>query len=141
MYKIGELSKIADIPIKTLRYYDEVGILPPAHIDQFTGYRYYDDESILNIEMIKSLKSVNFTLQEIKEYMINKDDKLFLNKQEEIKNEIRFLEERYRKLSIMIKKEQNEKVKMRSLFPKELDTNKDRKERRYYEKRKFRDYL
>lgn len=141
MYKIGELSKIVDIPIKTLRYYDEVGILPPAHIDQFTGYRYYDDESILNIEMIKSLKSVNFTLQEIKEYMINKDDKLFLNKQEEIKNEIRFLEERYRKLSIMIKKEQNEKVKMRSLFPKELDTNKERKERRYYEKRKFRDYL
>lgn len=141
MYKIGELSKIADIPIKTLRYYDEVGILPPAYIDQFTGYRYYDDESILNIEMIKSLKSVNFTLQEIKEYMINKDDKLFLNKQEEIKNEIRFLEERYRKLSIMIKKEQNEKVKMRSLFPKELDTNKERKERRYYEKRKFRDYL
>lgn len=141
MYKIGELSKIVDIPIKTLRYYDEVGILPPAHIDQFTGYRYYDDESILNIEMIKSLKSVNFTLQEIKEYMINKDDKLFLNKQEEIKNEIRFLEERYRKLSIMIKKEQNEKVKMRSLFPKGLDTNKERKERRYYEKRKFRDYL
>lgn len=141
MYKIGELSKIVDISIKTLRYYDEIGILPPAHIDQFTGYRYYDDESILNIEMIKSLKSVNFTLQEIKEYMINKDDKLFLNKQEEIKKEIRFLEERYRKLSIMIKKEQNEKVKMRSLFPKELDTNKERKERRYYEKRKFRDYL
>ena len=141
MYKIGELSKIVDIPIKTLRYYDEVGILPPAHIDQFTGYRYYDDESILNIEMIKSLKSVNFTLQEIKEYMINKDDKLFLNKQEEIKNEIRFLEERYRKLSIMIKKEQNKKVKVRSLLPKDLDTNKERKERRYYEKRKFRDYL
>lgn len=141
MYKIGELSKIVDIPIKTLRYYDEVGILPPAHIDQFTGYRYYDDESILNIEMIKSLKSVNFTLQEIKEYMINKDDKLFLNKQEEIKKEIRFLEERYRKLSIMIKKEQNEKVKVRSLLPKDLDTNKERKERRYYEKRKFRDYL
>ena len=141
MYKIGELSKIVDISIKTLRYYDETGILPPAHIDQFTGYRYYDDESILNIEMIKSLKSVNFTLQEIKEYMINKDDKLFLNKQEEIKNEIRFLEERYRKLSIMIKKEQNEKVKVRSLLPKDLDTNKERKERRYYEKRKFRDYL
>lgn len=141
MYKIGELSKIVDISIKTLRYYDGIGILPPAHIDQFTGYRYYDDESILNIEMIKSLKSVNFTLQEIKEYMINKDDKLFLNKQEEIKNEIRFLEERYRKLSIMIKKEQNKKVKVRSLLPKDLDTNKERKERRYYEKRKFRDYL
>ena len=124
-----------------MRYYDEIGILPPAHIDQFTGYRYYDDESILNIEMIKSLKSVNFTLQEIKEYMINKDDKLFLNKQEEIKKEIRFLEERYRKLSIMIKKEQNEKVKVRSLLPKDLDTNKERKERRYYEKSKFRDYL
>ncbi len=141
MYKIGELSKIVDIPIKTLRYYDEVGILTPALIDKFTGYRYYDDESILNVEMIKSLKSVNFTLQEIKEYMLNQDEKLFLDKQEEIRNEIRFLEERYKKLSLMIKKEKNEKVKVRSLLPKNLDTNEERIVRRHYERKKFRDYL
>ena len=141
MYKIGELSKIVDIPIKTLRYYDEVGILTPALIDKFTGYRYYDDESILNVEMIKSLKSVNFTLQEIKEYMLNKNEKLFLDKQEEIRNEIRFLEERYRKLSLMIKKEKKEKVKVRSLLSKDLDTNEERIVRRRYERKKFREYL
>lgn len=78
MYKIRELSKIVDIPVRNLRYYDEFEILTPTQIDQFTGYRYYDDESILNVEMIKSLKSVNFTLNEIKEYMLNKDEKIFL---------------------------------------------------------------
>ena len=53
MYKIGELSKIVDIPVKTLRYYDDFGILVPSKIDEFTGYRYYDDNSILDCELIK----------------------------------------------------------------------------------------
>lgn len=43
MYKIRELSKIGDIPVRNLRYYDEIEILTPTQIDQFTGYRYYDD--------------------------------------------------------------------------------------------------
>ena len=40
MYKIGELSKLCSIPVKTLRYYDDIGLLRPDHIDKFTGYRY-----------------------------------------------------------------------------------------------------
>ena len=41
MYKIGELSKLSNLPIKTLRYYDSEGLLSPDYIDAFTGYRYY----------------------------------------------------------------------------------------------------
>ncbi len=41
MYKIGELSKLSQIPVKTLRFYDAEGILVPDEIDEFTGYRYY----------------------------------------------------------------------------------------------------
>ena len=41
MYKIGELSALCRIPVKTLRFYDSEGILTTVYIDNFTGYRYY----------------------------------------------------------------------------------------------------
>jgi len=41
MLKIGEFSKIAQVSIKTLRYYDRMGLLKPAHIDRYSSYRYY----------------------------------------------------------------------------------------------------
>ncbi len=41
MLKIGEFSKLAHVTVKTLRHYSQVGLLMPAHIDHFTGYRYY----------------------------------------------------------------------------------------------------
>ena len=41
MYKIGELSKLSNIPVKTLRFYDLEGLIRPDRVDEFTGYRYY----------------------------------------------------------------------------------------------------
>jgi len=41
MFKIGEFSKLTQVSIRMLRYYDETGLLKPAQIDQFTGYRSY----------------------------------------------------------------------------------------------------
>ena len=38
MLKIGDFSKIAYVTIKALRYYDELGLLKPVNVDQFTGY-------------------------------------------------------------------------------------------------------
>ena len=46
MYKIGEYSKITDLAVRTLRYYDEIGVLKPEYIDDFSGYRYYTDRNI-----------------------------------------------------------------------------------------------
>lgn len=45
MYKIGEFSKLVGIPIRTLRYYDDYGILKPSITDNFTGYRYYNEDN------------------------------------------------------------------------------------------------
>ena len=39
MYKIGDFSKIVDIPVRTLRFYAQYGVLQPSEIDEFTGYR------------------------------------------------------------------------------------------------------
>ena len=46
MYKIGDFSKKTNVPIKTLRYYDEINLFKPAYQDYFTGYRYYENNQI-----------------------------------------------------------------------------------------------
>lgn len=141
MYKIGELSKIVDIPIKTLRYYDEYGILHPTKIDDFTGYRFYDDNSILECQLIKLLKSVNFTLEEIKQYKENFSKDILLNKQKEIIEEINFLNKKYERLATMIK-EANNSPNLPKVYTKiPVEPNEDKVLRRKYERRNFREYL
>ena len=66
MYKIGELSKLSNIPVKTLRYYDLEGILCPDLVDAFTGYRYYSAAKLSDCYRILALKELGFTLEEIK---------------------------------------------------------------------------
>lgn len=66
MYKIGELSKLTKIPVKTLRFYDNEGILSPDKIDEFTGYRYYSASKISDCYRILAFKELGFTLEQIK---------------------------------------------------------------------------
>jgi predicted transcriptional regulator YdeE len=63
--KIGEFSKIAQVSIKTLRYYDRVGLLKPAHIDRYNGYRYYKLEQLVRLNHILALKDLDFSLDQI----------------------------------------------------------------------------
>lgn len=67
MYKIGELSKLCNIPVKTLRYYDSEGILCPEEIDTFTGYRYYSASQLSDCYRILALKELGFTLEQIRD--------------------------------------------------------------------------
>ena len=67
MLRIGEFSKLTGVPIRTLRYYDEIDLFKPAEIDLFTDYRYYKEEQVADLELINKLKSVGFTLDEIKQ--------------------------------------------------------------------------
>ncbi len=46
MFRIGEFSQMAQVTIRTLRHYDELGLLKPVHIDRFTDYRYYTIEQL-----------------------------------------------------------------------------------------------
>ena len=69
MYKIGELSKLSKIPVKTLRYYDREGILFPDYIDPLSGYRYYNAIKLSDCYRIVSLKELGFHLSEIREIL------------------------------------------------------------------------
>lgn len=72
-FLIGEVSKRCNIPIKTLRYYDEIGLLKPKKIDNTNNYRYYSKRQILYISIIKDLKESDFSLEHIKKLM-KRDD-------------------------------------------------------------------
>ncbi len=69
MLKIGEFSKIAQVSVKTLRYYDRMGLLKPAHIDRYSGYRYYSLEQLVRLNRILALKDLDFSLDQIAELL------------------------------------------------------------------------
>ena len=66
MLSIGEFSKICQVSAKTLRYYDEIGLLRPEEINPENGYRYYRVEQLERMLFINRLKSYHFSLEEIK---------------------------------------------------------------------------
>ena len=65
MFRIGEFSRIGCVTIDTLRHYDTLGLLKPAKVDPFTGYRYYTARQLQSLNRIVALKEVGFSLEEI----------------------------------------------------------------------------
>ena len=60
---------------KTLRYYDQIGLLKPARVDRFSGYRHYAEEQALVFVKIKNLQSAGFSIDEIRE-LLDKDNEV-----------------------------------------------------------------
>ena len=71
-YSIGQVSNICKIPIKTLRYYDEMKILIPNVRKETSNYRYYEREQLTTAFMIRQLRQLGFNLKDIKE-IISRD--------------------------------------------------------------------
>lgn len=65
MYRIGLFSQITKTTIKTLRYYDEVGLLKPAYIDPENGYRYYTSNQMVDLHKVIALRQMGFTVEEV----------------------------------------------------------------------------
>lgn len=101
LYKIGEFAKLTNIPVKTLRYYDEINLLKPEEIDLFSGYRYYSDKQKEDLEIILALKEAGFSLEEIKKNKDNYSDEIMLLKKETLLREQERLDERIKKLDYL----------------------------------------
>jgi len=69
MFKIGEFSKLVRVSARMLRYYDKCGLLQPAEIDRFTGYRLYSAEQIPSLTRIITLRDMGFGVEEIAELL------------------------------------------------------------------------
>lgn len=100
---IGEVSKLKNISVKTLRFYEEIGLLKPAFINPVNKYRYYSFDQMIYIEYINFYKSSGASLKEIIEFCSDDDvDRItqFLEKQLIAANEkIKALQECCRKFN------------------------------------------
>ena len=67
--KIGEFSKMMQVTVKTLRHYEQKGLLVPYEVDEWTGYRYYSITQMQRLNTIRGLQRQGFTLEEIKELL------------------------------------------------------------------------
>lgn len=70
--KVGELAKKTGVSVRTLHYYDEIGLLEPScHTE--AGYRLYTTSDIVRLQQIKSLQQLGFSLEEIRECLERPD--------------------------------------------------------------------
>lgn len=65
MFKIRGFSQLGQVSVKTLRFYDQLGLLKPAHVDPESGYRYYNAQQLIRLNRILVFKELGFTLEQI----------------------------------------------------------------------------
>ncbi len=100
MFKIGEFSKLSKITVRMLRHYDDVGLLKPYKIDNFTGYRFYSANQLVEAIKISTYRDMGFNIAEISNLIISSD--------EEVKN---YILKKIGEINQSISSE-NEKIKM-----------------------------
>lgn len=86
-FKIGQVSKILNLPVKTIRFYEEKGLFKPSKVDEESGYRYFDEKAIEKIAQVQFLRKAGFSTSDIKN----------ISKEELAKQEIE-LNEQFQKL-------------------------------------------
>lgn len=102
MYKIGQFSKISGLTVKALRYYDKEEILKPSYRNDENLYRYYNNDDLKKAQLIKFLRSLEFSIMEIKEVIENVENENDLTYI--LQEKIKLIEENILKEKELIKK-------------------------------------
>ncbi|MFD1957368.1 MerR family transcriptional regulator [Paenibacillus thailandensis] len=100
MFKIGTFAKLAGVTEKTLRHYDQLGLLKPAHIDKESKYRFYTAEQLLTVRRIAGFKEQGLTLEQMRPLLadaaeLSKAEQTLQEKREELE---RFIQEAQRQV-------------------------------------------
>ena len=67
--QIKEFAEFTGVSVRTLHYYDEIGLLTPAFVERATGYRFYDENSLLRMQEILFYRELDFSLKSIREIL------------------------------------------------------------------------
>jgi len=113
MLKVGDFSKLAHVTVKTLRHYDELGLLRPVWTDRFSGYRYYALDQLPRLNRILALKDMGFSLAQVRQLLdssLSPDDlrHLFIQKQRELAEQVRAEQERLARVDLRIRQIEEE---------------------------------
>lgn len=60
---------MCDVPVSRIRYYDRHGVIKPCHVDDSSGYRYYDDDTLMQVTLLKYYQNTGFKLKEIEKLL------------------------------------------------------------------------
>ena len=78
MLKIGEFSKLSMLTVKALRFYEKEGLLAPAHVDEWTGYRMYDTVQLRTAARIKAFRQLGIPVVQLKAIFGGADERKIL---------------------------------------------------------------
>ena len=87
LLRIGEVARLFNLSVGTLRHYEQMGLLDPAHIDPASGYRYYGSRQLSTLNTISHLRVLDLPLTQIREFVTTRDMDLMqrqLTKQQEL---------------------------------------------------------
>ena len=76
MITIQGFAKLCGCNTQTLSYYDRIGLLAPAKVDEWTGYRYYEEDQAMRFVKIKNLQQADFSIEEIRPLLEENEDRL-----------------------------------------------------------------
>lgn len=116
MFRIGDFSKLTQVSIRMLRYYDNTNLFKPHFSDETTGYRYYSASQIPTISLIVSLRDMGFSVAEIKEVChynsLNDLKSLLTKRKSEVENSITEQFARLKQINDFIANINKERVNM-----------------------------
>ena len=107
MFRIGEFSKVSKTTVKTLRYYDEIGLLKPEETDKFTNYRFYTTDQLLRLHRIQELRQIGLSINEINLILSGHDCEPILQKRKsELISELAFGQSQLSRIEFILQGEQ-----------------------------------
>ena len=112
MITIQGFARLCGCNTQTLRYYDRIGLLTPARVDEWTGYRYYEEAQAMQFVKIKSLQQADFSIDEIRPILEDGDDRL----QEAFERKIAEQEQKLARMREIQKSYLNEKMEMQKMI-------------------------
>ena len=95
---ISEMAKLSGVSVRTLHYYDEIGLLAPSEVVSETGYRYYNEDSLEKLQQILFYRELDFPLKEIVQIMNASD----YNKEEALRKQRELLKLKRKRLDKLI---------------------------------------
>jgi DNA-binding transcriptional MerR regulator len=113
MFKIGEFSKITQVSMRMLRYYDQIGIFQPDRVDSASGYRYYSADQIPRLNRILALRDLGLTVEEVSRLITEQVDAAEIRgmlrlKQSQLQQQLREEQDRLMRVQSRLSQIENE---------------------------------
>ena len=119
LLRIGEVARLFNLSVGTLRHYEQMGLLDPAHIDPASGYRYYGSRQLSTLNTISHLRVLDLPLAQIREFVTTRDVDLM---QRQLAQQQELIERKRRELERVSRKIDNRLALLHNALNTELDT-------------------